>query len=129
LSIQAIGPTLPSQVTVSKFGIIVTIPGIIIELNKTAKIKSRPGNFILAKAYAAIMLNTNSPPKVMPVMRMLLIKYFEKLASRQAVTKFSGCHSVGIHVDPNDSPKVIMDFNIIQTKGISDITAPNIRIE
>ena len=44
------GPMRSNQVMVMKFGIMVTIPGIIMLLSKMPKIKFRPGKLIRAKA-------------------------------------------------------------------------------
>ncbi len=50
LLIQGIGVILPNHVTVRKFGMVKTIAGIIIVLNITLKMRSRPGNSMRAKA-------------------------------------------------------------------------------
>ena len=78
------GPILPNQVTVKKLGMMVTMAGIIIVLNKIPKIKSLPGNLILANPYAARILIIKLPTRVIVVIFILLKKYFEKLPRSQA---------------------------------------------
>lgn len=84
LLIQGMVVMRPNQVTVRKFGIVNTMAGIIIVLKSALKIKSRPGNWMRAKAYAARMLKVICPAKVIKVIKMLLTKYSVNCARRQA---------------------------------------------
>ena len=86
LLIHGIGLIRPSQVTVRKLGMIRTMAGIIIVLSMTPKMRSRPGNSIRAKAYAARTLTVSCPARVIKVIWTLLIMYSANCASFHAST-------------------------------------------
>jgi hypothetical protein len=100
-------------------GIIKTIPGTIMLDRKQKKKKVLPGNFILAKAKAAIELKNNCPATMEAVIKMELPKYLPKGAFFHATKKFSNVKCEGIIFTGSESTSFggFSAVNTIHTSG------------